>query len=417
MNVVGSGVRFALGGSLPDVQNLSLTAMATGRTVAVQAPRGSAELGKGLSLQLTDGSFGILDTYAERPIGRAGFRATGGVDALAALMALPALKDAAPGQIDPEGLKGRVDLRTELSLPLVENIKASDVVVQSTGQITGLASETMLGGPSLEAANLAANYDRGQLNLKGDGRINGALANIELKQDAKGVGEVIVAMTLDPAARQKFGVELPAGLTGPVGIRAVQPLGRAKSAPLRVEADLTRMAIDGLLPGWTKPAGRAGRMTFQLADASGNRSELTEIALDAPPVMARGRAMLDENGGLVSASLSQFRLSPGDDLRVEARRDGPTTKLTVRGRCWTRGLSSSRPPPRRPRAVARSRATSRSTFPSRSSPGSTTRRWAAPPSGSPSAGRMCASSTSMAASAARHSASSRRARAARRASS
>ena len=40
---------------------------------------------------------------------------------------------------------------------------------------------------------------------------------------------------------------------------------------------------------------------------------------------------LNKQNGLDSASFSQFRLSPGDNLKIDAKRDGNIVKLTVRG--------------------------------------------------------------------------------------
>jgi hypothetical protein len=332
--VKAAGVRFVLGAGLPDLQDASLSALSTGRTLALQSPTARVDLGAGRALALSDGTFAISDTYAQRPIGRASFRTTGGADALAALLAQPAVRDAAPAQIPPDAVRGRVDLRSTLSLPLVETIKASDVVLQSSGQISGLASDKLFGDLTLEGANLAASYDRGNLTLKGEGRINGSPSTIDVKQDARAVGEAVVSLTLDAAARKNFGVTLPSGVSGSIGVRAVQPFGRDKAMPTRIEADLTRAAIDGLLPGWSKPAGRAARAAFSMSDNDAGGVDLADFVLEAAPVAVRGRLSLTEDGGLQSATLSQFRLSPGDDARVDLRREGSVVRVNVRGQVF-----------------------------------------------------------------------------------
>ncbi len=70
------------------------------------------------------------------------------------------------------------------------------------------------------------------------------------------------------------------------------------------------------------------------------------------PSALRGRLTLDEDGSLSAATLSTLRVSPGDDARVEFRKEGSVHRLTVRGqvldaRPMLRNLTSGGPPSRR----------------------------------------------------------------------
>ncbi len=351
VDVTGNNVRFIIGEGVPKLHDVALTATGTGRTLSLQASTGRLEVAPGRALSLSEGAFAIADTWSPRPIGRSSFRATGNIDALVALLAMPAFRDAAPGQVDPDTIKGRVDLRTTVSLPLVADIKASDVLVQASGTLAGVNSDALLGDEKLEGGSLAANYDRGVLSLRGEARIGGAAAQIDVRQDARGIGEAVVNTTLDQAQRQKRGLAFNNTVTGALPVKIVKPLGRKPDAPIRVDVDLTRAAIDGLLPGWTKPAGRAGRLTFTMMDGDAEGADLNDIVLDASPVQIRGKASLSGKGALDSASFSQFRLSPGDDMRVDVKREGTVSKVTVRGqvadmRPFLKPFTGSGPPAR-----------------------------------------------------------------------
>ncbi len=331
VDVSGKNVRFVIGEGIPKLHDVALTAIGTGRTLSAQASSARLDVAPNRALALSEGTFAIADTWSPRPIGRSSFRVTGGADTLAALIAIPAFREAAPGQINPDSIKGKVDLRTTVSLPLIDGIKASDVLVQAVGTLTGLASDDLFGDEKLENGTLAANYDRGVLSLRGDARIAGAAAQIDVRQDARGVGEAVVNTTLDQAQRQKRGLGLNNTVTGTLPVKIVKPLGRKPDAPLRIDMDLTRVAIDGLLPGWTKPSGRPGKLSFTISDPDDDGPDLNDIVLDASPVQVRGKLSLSGKGALDSASFSQFRLSAGDDMRVEIRRDGAVNKVTVRG--------------------------------------------------------------------------------------
>ena len=331
IDVSGKNVRFAIGEGIPKLQDVALTAIGTGRTLSVQASSARLDVAPNRVLALAEGTFAIADTWSPRPMGRTSFRVTGGVDTLAALLAIPAFREAAPGQIDPDSIKGRVDLRTTVSLPLVDGIKASDVLVQAAGTMTALTSDSLIGDEKLENGTLVTNYDRGVLSLRGDARIAGVAAQIDVRQDARGVGEAVVNIVLDQAQRQKRGLGLNNTLTGTLPVKIVKALGRKPDAPLRFDVDLTRVAIDGLLPGWTKPAGRPGRLSFTISDPDDDGPDLNDIVLDASPVQVRGKLSMSGKGTLDNASFSQFKLSAGDDMRVEIKRDGAVNKVTVRG--------------------------------------------------------------------------------------
>jgi hypothetical protein len=327
----GAGVRFVIADGLPDLTDASITAISTGRTLLVEASTAKSEVEPGRILTLSEGAFVIGDTYSQRAIGRASFRTVGGADTLAALLGRPILREFAPGQMDPAIIKGSVDLRTTMSLPLADDIKPTEVQLVSNGTISNLSSDRLIPGEKLEGGVLRAAYERNALTLKGEGRISGVTGTIDVRLDQKGAGEASFSATLDQALRQKRGFNLP-GVTGPVQVKAIKVLARDKAdSPVRIEADLTRAGIDRLLPGWTKPAGRAGSVSFVLsADSTG--IELNDFTLDSAPVLLKGRIELNAKNNLELASFTSARISPGDDLRLDVSMDGNVSKVTIRGK-------------------------------------------------------------------------------------
>jgi hypothetical protein len=328
--VDASQVRFLPGPGLPPLIDASVSGRTTGRTVKLAITRATADLGNGRQLQLSEGSFDIAETWVPRTPARAAFRTTGSMEALAALFAFPALKEFAPGSIDPASLRGTSDLRSVVALALVDDPRPGEIVITSTGTLSGVASDTLLGTEKLDGGNLAVNFDRNGLLVRGDARVGGDRAQVEIRQDPRGKGEATLSMTLDNAARQKRGLGPEAGISGPVQVRVTKALARGVDSPPRVENDLTKASLDGVIPGLTKPAGRAAKLTFNyIADPEG--PDLDDVLFESSPIQIRGKVELNRQNGFESASLSQFRLSSGDNLKVEARRDGNLTKLVIRG--------------------------------------------------------------------------------------
>lgn len=323
-------VRYLPDPGLPPLADATVTGKVSGRTVQLSIEKATAELGNERQLQLSEGSFAMADFWAHRAPVRIGFRQRGPMDALAALFAFPALKDFNSGQINPAEIKGASDLKVSLGLPLADDLQTDEISVTAAGTLSNVSSDTLLGTEKLEGGSFAVNVDRNGLSLRGEARVGGDKGQIELKQNAKGQGEASLQLSLDAAARQRRGFGADTGITGTIPVKVTKPLGKGADAAPRVEIDLAKVALDGVVPGLVKPAGRPGKVTFAyVADPDG--PELEDFSLEAGSALMKGRLELNRQNGLEIASFSQFRLSPGDNLKVDVRKDGGVLKLTVRG--------------------------------------------------------------------------------------
>lgn len=323
-------VRYLPDPGLPPLNDAVVTGKVSGRSVRLAIAQATAEMGNGRELQLSEGSFVMPEIWMQRAPARIAFRQQGSMDALAALFAFPALKDFNIGQIDPSAIKGASDLKVGLSLPLAHDLRPDEVSVTGTGTLSNVGSDTLLGTEKLDGGNFAVTVDRNGLSLKGEARVGGDKSTIELKQNGKGQGEASLQLNLDAAARQRRGLGADSGIQGTVPVKVSKSLGRGTDAPPRVEIDLTKVAIEGLVPGLSKPAGRAGKISFSYVP-SPDGPDFEDFTLDAAPALIKGRLELNRQNALESASFQQFRLSPGDNGKVEIKRDGGVAKLTIRG--------------------------------------------------------------------------------------
>ena len=81
-------------------------------------------------------------------------------------------------------------------------------------------------------------------------------------------------------------------------------------------------------PAW-KPAGRAGKASFQLKPGS-DGIQVNNLVIDAGSLSGRGSALFGLEGDLKSLKLAPFRMSAGDDLKLEIA-GGATPKLSISG--------------------------------------------------------------------------------------
>ncbi len=325
VEIAARSVEYEPGPGLPHLIEGSVTGRATGRSIQLAIGAAQADLGGGRRLALSDGSVEMADTWLDRAPARVAFRSTGPVSSLASLFQFPALRGFAPATLDPGAFKGSSDLRTVIKLPLVDDVQADEVVVQSTGTLSNVASDTLLGQDKLDQGNLTLNYDRNGLALKGDARIGGDKAQVELRQNRNGNGEALLTLALDNAARQKRGIGPEAGINGVVQVKVAKPLGKAGETPAHIDIDLAKASLDSPIPGLAKGAGKPGKASFNYLQ-SDNGTRLDDFSLDVGTAVLKGRVELDRQNAFESAKFSQFKLSPGDNLKVDVQRDGNLTE-------------------------------------------------------------------------------------------
>ncbi|MCB4801322.1 DUF3971 domain-containing protein [Methylobacterium brachiatum] len=317
----------------PPVVKGNVSGTITGRSTTVRNVTAEVRGPDGRGLAISDGSFVIPQITPDRVVAQIGMRLSGGADGMASVLQAKLFKSLMSVDLDPATIKGNADLRVDFPLDLKHVPDLPNLPVTLSGTLSDLSVDKVMGKDRLESGKFSLLYDRGAFTLKGDGRVAGAPISVDLRQPKVGQpGEAVVNLALDDALRGKKGLPTAPQLSGTIPVRAVVPIGRPGSGkpPIRVEADLAKAGIDGLVPGLTKLAGKPGRVSFTLVDG-GQTYELRDFALDAAPAAARGSLTISPEGGLERADLTSVKLSPGDDMRVSLDRTGSGYKVVVRG--------------------------------------------------------------------------------------
>src|SRR5712671_6267409 len=98
-----------------------------------------------------------------------------------------------------------------------------------------------------------------------------------------------------------------------------------------IEADLTALKLDNILPGWVKLPGKSSRAVFNVVQKP-QSTRLEDIVIDGGGVSIKGALEVDQNGDLMNASFPTYSPSEGDktSLRADRGPDG-VLKVTMRG--------------------------------------------------------------------------------------
>jgi hypothetical protein len=319
--------------SLPAIRDADLTVRITGRNAVVNLGRGTVEAAPGRKLSIAGGVFEVPDTHPKPALARASFRIDGGVPATAALLASDGLRDTVGITLDPASTRGTVAAQVAVKLAIARPMPedASSYVINA--DLTNFSADKMLLGQKVEASTLKAVASGDGFQIKGDVKINGTPATIDLrKQKGEADAELHMQATIDEAARRRFGMDLGSTVTGAIPIKVVGRVGdNVSDDGMSVEADLTPVKIDNLLPGWVKPAGRPARATYTML-RTGKAIRFDDLSVDGSGATVRGSIEFDSANELVSANFPVFALSDGDKLTLKADRgtDG-ALRVAMRG--------------------------------------------------------------------------------------
>jgi hypothetical protein len=319
--------------TLPAIRDADLTAHITGRTANISLGRGTVEVAPGRKLNIASGTFEVADTHMKPASARARFRIDGTLPAAAALLASNPMRENVAISLDPAASRGTVAARVTVNLQLGRNLPKKPATYTITADLNNFAADKILMGQKVEAATLRVTASDEGYQISGDVKINGTPAAIELsKKKGDNGADLRLQSSIDEAARRRLGIDFGGAVTGAIPVKVATRVGSSgKDPPLSVEADLTPVKIENLLPGWVKPAGKPAHATYTLVK-TGQSVRFDDLTIVGSGANVKGSVELDGANDIVSANFPVFSLSEGDKVALKADRakDG-VLRVTMRG--------------------------------------------------------------------------------------
>jgi hypothetical protein len=333
IDIVGSSATLRPVEGLPAIRDADLNVRITGRTARITFGKGIVDVSPGRQLAISNGVFEVPDTSPKAPPANVVFQVEGSVPAAAELLALDRLREFSGAPFDPATTRGAVSAQVKLAMPLRPNLPKGSTDYDIAVNIENFSSNKSLFGQKVEAQTLHATANKESYQISGDVKIAGAPARIEYrKRREQPEAEVWLRATLDDAARARLGIDFGNALSGRLPMRLSGQIGSdEQEGRFKVEADLSAMKIDNLLPGWIKPPGRAARVAFTLVkEKTGARFE--DFSVEGSGVAVRGTVELDDKGELQAANFPAYATSDGDKatMKVDRAADG-ALRVLMRG--------------------------------------------------------------------------------------
>ena len=332
VTILANGVTLRPVDDLPLIRDADLKARVTGRTATVTIGQAGIDTPAGRKLNLTDIVFEVPDMVPKPMPARVKFRVEGPVPAVAEILASDRLSDATGTTLDPNATKGNASAFVTLGMPIKGKLTKADTTYTINADLKDFAGDKLVMGQKLEANALKITANNQGYQVKGDVKINGQAAALDYRKPTDGDADVRLQATLDDAGRAKLGFDLGPAVTGAVSIKMAGRIGSGdRDSKFSIDADLTPVKIDNILPGWTKQPGKASRAVFNVVQ-KGQSTRLEDIVVEGSGASIRGAVEIDQSGDLVSANFPTFSPSEGDKTSLKADRaaDG-VLKAVMRG--------------------------------------------------------------------------------------
>jgi hypothetical protein len=332
VNILVSNVTLRPVDELPLVRDAELKARVTGRTATVTVGQGAMDTPGGRKLNITDFVFEVPDMAPKPAPARVKFRVDGPVPAVAEILASDRWSEFSGTPIDPTTSQGKVAAQVSLGLPIKRELTKADTTYAITADLAGFAADKLVMNQKLEANTLKVIANNQGYQVKGDVKINGQQATLDYRKPSEGDADVKLQATLDDASRARLGFDLGPAVSGAIPIKLVGKIGGPdRDSRMGIDADLTQLKLDNILPGWVKTSGKSSRAVFNVVQKQ-QSTRLEDIVIDGGGILIKGSLEVDQNGDVISANFPTYSPSEGDKTSLKAERatDG-TLKITMRG--------------------------------------------------------------------------------------
>jgi hypothetical protein len=329
VNIVASGVTLHPVDEMPSVRDADLKAHVTGRTATVTIGQGVADTPAGRKLTISDFVFEVPDMAPKPSPAKVKFRIDGPVPAAAELLASDRLSDLSGTLIDPNSSKGTFSALITLGLPVKGALTKADTIYTATADLSGFAADKLVMNQKLEASSLKIVANNAGYQVKGDVKINGQTAALDYRKPNEGDADIKLQATLDDASRARLGFDLGPAVSGALPVKVTGKIGT--DSRVGIDADLTSLKLDNILPGWVKLPGKSSHAVFNVVQKP-QSTRLEDIVIDGGGVSIKGSIEVDPNGDLINATFPTYSPSEGDKTTLKAERgaDG-VVKVTMRG--------------------------------------------------------------------------------------
>ena len=292
------------------------------------------------NLAIEEGTVNITDIGAARQMLGVTALIRGPVKEALDLVAHPRLNLLRRGGLTTDGVEGSHATRLQIDLPLLDALKAEEVLLSASSNIDGLVMTDLLQGRGIDNGRIALSVTNQGLTASGKADYVQTPVAFKWTEDFSGQGDVSTRLEAELTANAEvasaFDLNYPEIVDGPVPLNLVYEKRRDNSAT--IAAGLNLQGAKFSVPGfdWAKQPGRPGTAQIAVSLQDNVLRSVDRFGIEAGVFAASGRISFGAPEGAYDPPVSTLRLdtfklgSTEFTADVQRNKDGEYA-ITVKG--------------------------------------------------------------------------------------
>ncbi|HUU66199.1 MAG TPA: AsmA-like C-terminal domain-containing protein [Methyloceanibacter sp.] len=317
-----SGMSIVYVEELPPVITGDAKLTVSGMEFAVDIPQGKIVVAEGQEIALSEGRFFIPDLREDPQQGVVTYKAAAPTPTVMQLLDHKPLGYISEVGMKPDFLGGSAAGEFTLSMPLKNDLDFKEIKMSGLARLDDAIASDLVGDMDIDGGALDIVLSEEGVTATGEIKIKDVPAEIHWQRvfyapDGQ-QPPVRVMATLDEALRAKLGIKVNHLVKGPTPLTlSVTGLGQATQT-LRMEADLTNAQLLFGSMGWTKPAGKAAQVSFDVDKHENGSTDLKNFQIVGDEIGVYGQIALDSDQHLKNFYFSDFSVSPQTHVEITA---------------------------------------------------------------------------------------------------
>jgi hypothetical protein len=324
-----AGTRINLPGDLPPVRDIEGRLDLVGERLDVKIKRAYSFFPSGRNVTAESGSFVLASTYTKPLMADLSLKLSGTADSMAELVSFKPINGLRGLDFTASDFSGLAKGEVNARFGLINDQQPPDPVFDARVELQDVALAKPIARRNVSNIDGVLTVDPTSVRLTGTAAVDTVAADIRLVEpigSKSTVARVLsVKATLNDAQRDILAPGLADIVQGPV----TAEISRLDDNRQSVSLDLGRATLSVPWVGWTKGAGIPAKATLEISDDEGATS-IRKLVLSGDGFGVQGDINLSRDG-LVSADLSQVRLSASDNFALSVRRSKGAYDISATG--------------------------------------------------------------------------------------
>ena len=322
VELAASGMNITYLPKMPPVTTGETRLAVAGTELSIDIPQGKIALPSGQEVALTEGRFVIPDLRVDPQQGEITFKAAGLTPTVLELLDHEPLRYLQSVGLKTDFLGGTTQGTFALSMPLKADLEFKEIKLNGTARLEEAMTSNLMGGMPVEGGAFDVNVTERAVEARGPISIKGVPAELAWQRvfytpDDQQPPATVTA-ELDDAMREKLGFKINHLVKGKTPVElSVRGLGR-ETQTLSLQADLTGARLLFGDMGWTKPAGRAATVNFDVVKHDEGSVNLANLRIMGDEIAIQGSVALDTEQRLKGFHLSDLSVSRFTHVEIAA---------------------------------------------------------------------------------------------------